>query len=520
MDNIKEIELNRPQSLLQVINANKTYALWGRGSGKSTGAIGPRILDISSKMPRGQHGIVCPSYIMAERQILPNILGFWETEMGMVDGEDYVIGKKPPEDWIKPIIPVFKFTNIISTCVGTVFPIISLAATASANGLNMQSLTGDEGKFFKEPDLKEVIRAIRGCNKEFGHLAEYQSQWYFTDKYDGDIEWMLKKRDLVKPDIIKAVIAMQLSIYELEGLPFTTEEEYDKRNAQIKRYEKLLITIRKSLVYVSEASTEENRDILGDKYFADQKENSTDIEYDVAIGNKDPDKVENWFYPKLAERHYYNGLNDVDPNKALIIACDYQWRISPVVTAQYGILPGKKDISLNFVHSCHVLHPDGLPEAITKWANHFKNHNNKIVYYTYDKTAVGKNPVGKSFYEVVSTCLRAHGWRVVLSNMGEPPRHNEKFKTINDLLEGNNKQPGICINSLRNTDMIISINRSGAKQSLGKTVKDKDDEKNTAIPAVKTTHYSDTFDMIIVACLQRPGLIPINQSGGIATILS
>lgn len=497
----KDIDLNNPQATIHLVNANKTYALWGRATGKSNGGLGPRIIHLMNAMPRSQIGFVAPSYKMAFGQILNNIAGFWQNEMQLVEGENYVIGRKPPDEWIKPFIPVMDHKYVISFDEGSVMPVLSLEAEGTGNSFNLQAVVGDETKFFNERKLKsEVVRAIRGCNAEFGHLAEFQSQWYFTDKYGGNVEWMLAKRKQMDITLINAVIRLQLEVNELKN-------SADPDIVKINTYEKLLRNIRKDLVFVSEASAEENRVILGDKYFQSQKEDSTPIEYDVAILNNDPDQVENSFYPSLRDTHFYNTQLDVDPSKFLIMAADYQWRISPIVVAQYGELPGNNEISLNFVYSCYELHPKGLIDAIDKLCHHFRNHPTKVIYYLYDKTATNKNPTTKPFYETVIERLQSNGWAVAHENMGEPPLHTEKFKSISKQLDGGKDLIPIRINKIRNEDMITSIRRTPAINFNGKTAKDKISEKNLSIPAVKSTHFSDVFDMILYGCLDL-NLIP------------
>lgn len=490
----KEVFFNRPQMLLHTVNANKSYCLWGRGTGKTNGGIGPRILQLFEKMPGAQIGLPVPSYVMAQKQIIPNIAGFWENEMGLKEGENYVIGKKPHEDWAKPKLPIADFKNVISFDNGCVMPIVSLEVQGAGNGLNMQAIIGDEAKFFDEKKLKEIIRAVRGGYSFFGHLPEFQSQWYFTDKYDGDVEWMLAKRKLMNWDKIKAVVALQLRLNDLiqQGKNVTMQN----------RIQALLTQTRKDLVFVSEASAEENRDILGDKFFADQKENSTAIEYQVAIKNEDPTQTEHPYYQQLQEHHYYASANDISLNAPLIIALDYQWRITPIVVAQYSVLPGNKDISLNFIDSLHTLSPEGIIDAIDKFADKYSAHKAQLIYYVYDKTAVGRNPMGKSFCDTVIERLRYHSFKVVPINSGETPKHDDKFKMINRLLTGQSGKLPIRINNIRNEHLLNSIRLTGAITYMGKTSKDKSSEKNLSIPAEKSTHYSDVFDMIIYAALE------------------
>lgn len=514
----KEVYLNKPQADIHLVNAAKTYCLWGRATGKSNGGLGPRIVHLFNKMPGAQIGFTAPSYKMGEGQILPNVLGFLQNEMNLFEGENYVYGKKPPDEWPKPIIPIFNYRYVLSVDNGCAMPLLSLEAEGTGNGLNLQANVGDEAKFFNEKKLKsEVIRAIRGGHKQFGHLPEFQSQWYFTDKYQGDIEWILAKRKHMNPQLINAVIRLQLELNEILGSGRDLSE--NDLSLQIKKYETLLTKIRRNLVFVSEASAEENRMILGDKFFENQKEDSTAIEYDVAIANEDPDRVENSFYPDFTDLNVYANNIDVDPSKALIIAADYQWRISPIATAQIAALPGKKELSLNFVYSTYALHPEGLEDAIDKWAHHFRNHPTRLVYYLYDVTATSKTPTARPYYETVIGRLETNGWSVIAEYMGKQPPHDEKFKSINKQLKGEKYVLPIRINRLRNEDMITSIKLTPARQYAGKTAKNKDSEKNLSYPALKSTHFSDTFDMVLCGVLDQ-NLVPQNDGGGFGMVIS
>jgi hypothetical protein len=456
-------ELNRPQFLIHKINANKTYNLWGRGTGKTNGGLGPRSIRLIDVMEGAQIGLVVPSYVMAKKQIVPNMVGFWQSEMDMVEDVDFALFRKPPDHWQKPIIPVLDYRYVISFSNGSVMPVLSLEAEGPGNGFNLQALLGDEANFFDPRKLKEIIRAIRGCYKQFSHLPEFQSQWYFSDKYGGNIQWMLDKRAFVNDQLIKAVLRMQLHIDQMvrDGADPTA----------IAAKQQMVDNVRKDLVYVSEASTEENRDILGDKYFEDQKQDSSENEYNIAIRNMDPERVDNPFYQQLASHNFYSTINDVDPASPLIIAPDYQWRVSPIVTAQ---IQGDK---LRFVYSNHTLHPKGLRDAIDEWVHHFRNHPTKTVYYVFDKTAVGKSPNADPYYKTVQERLSYHGWNCVLTYMGEPPAHADKFKTINQLLVGQPGKLSVLINSSTNGDMIKSINLAPAMSYMGQTKKNKASEK-------------------------------------------
>jgi len=176
-------------------------------------------------------------------------------------------------------------------------------------------------------------------------------------------------------------------------------------------------------------------------------------------------------------------------------------------------------LTLNFVYSCHTLHPLGISDAIDKWCHHFRNHPTKLVYYLFDKTATSKNPTVQAFYETVIECLRKNNWDIIPEHMGEPPLHNEKFKSINRQLKGEENTLPIRINKIRNSDMLTSIRLAPAKQYNGKTAKDKTSEKNLSYPAVKSTHFSDAFDMVVYGVLDL-NLVPHNNDVGFGMIIS
>jgi hypothetical protein len=252
------------------------------------------------------------------------------------------------------------------------------------------------------------------------------------------------------------------------------------------------------MVYFSEAQPYENLDALGEKYFRDLKRDMDEYEYRVAILNEDPDKVMNTFYPNLnPTKHYYKQPGDINPNAPLIIAMDYNWRITPMAVAQYNTIPGAPCRTLNIVAGIHTLHPDGgIEQTCRAFAQYFNNHQNKIVHYIFDHTTVSKSPVADPYYEIATRTLQKEGWTVVQHYIGQAPVHGQKYETIMDLMN-RTEEDSICINEQRCEYMIKSIQQAGAITSGGKTKKDKSKEKDLSYPAEETTDYSDAFDTLI-----------------------
>jgi len=274
--------------------------------------------------------------------------------------------KKPPDHWTKPFCPLEKFDKVISFRSGFCLCLASQKVAGSANGYNAYALIVDETKFIKEEKINtEVLPAIRGNiagRKAFGHLPEYCSKWYFTDKWGAEIKWILKKRKMMNKKDVAAVITLQKEILRLQqsmndAKSSATQYKYKD---QIEFYQKAADKLRKSLVYFSDPKPYENLMVAGEKFFRDQKRDLSAMEYSVAIENNDPDTVPNVFYPTFNKaNNCYNVENGMDINalKPFLIAMDYQWRITPMVAAQIGRLPGRNYTTLNVVAGIHTLHP-------------------------------------------------------------------------------------------------------------------------------------------------------------------
>lgn len=517
--NVKQAYLNRSQAMLHLINPNVAYCLWPRASGKTSGGIGPRINHLSEVMPRSQILLVSDKYERIHDVLVPGIENYWNEELGLIDGWDYVKFKKPPDYFKKPIFPLSKFDHVVSFSSGIAMCAISLKVEGSGNGFNAQALIGDEAKFFNERKIKmEVSPAIRGAKKQFGHLPEFQSRWYFTDKWEergSSIQWLLKKKKEV--DWKKIDIVYTLS---LEYIKLSTELQQCKSNdgkyrakAKLIEIERTLNHLRKDLVYYSDALPYENLEVLGEKYFRDQKRELTEYEYEVAIENKDPNRSITPFYPDLGKVHFYQSKSDYNPNRSLIIALDYQFKITPVVTAQFGRLPGSPYTTLNFLSSLHSLHPQGMEAAMSSWCDLHETHPTKIVYYIYDHTAIGRSPWGKTFKDFVVNYLISRAWSVIEVYTGEAPDHDIKYEVIKKWLAITTDK-AVRLNETTNPFLKIALEKTSAILVNGKTKKDKSSEKSETVPPEFSTHYPDVFDQIIHGVLELE-LVPITDDPGL-----
>lgn len=501
----KIIHLTKSQALLKLVNPNVCYALWPRAAGK-THAIGDRVEHLSETMPRAQILLFSDTFKRLEERIVPNILGYFQNEIGLIENEDFVIFKKPPEHFDKPITPLKVYDHVITFSSGLSLCLASQAVPGSANAYNAQAMIVDEAKYCKEEIINtEALPALRGAYDQFGQLPEYRSHWYFTDKYGENISWLLAKKHLSNEKKIKAITTLAIEIIKLEEkvkATNSTHQQY-KYLHQIKPLADLLQRARRELVFYSDAAPYENLNNLGEKYFRDLKRDLTAYEYSISVENKDPDKAEHSFYPALTpEQHYHTIDHDIDKGMPLIIALDYNWRITPMVVAQFGKLPGRAYTTFNMVAAIHTLHPSGGIElTVNAFTEYFKLHANKHVFFIYDHTAVGKRPDGATFAKIVCSALQSAGWSFTECYMGQAPHHDIKFEQFKKFMS-NTADMAITFNRRTTAPLITSMENASAVMSMGKTKKDKSQEKNLRLDPIAQTDYSDAFDQLVWGVLQ------------------
>jgi hypothetical protein len=519
MENEKTIRLNRSQGLIKLVNAGNTFVMSPRGNGK-TFSIGDRIEHLDEVMPRSQILILADTYKRLEDKIVPNICDYFINHAGAVEGDDFVIYKKPPAHFAKPLIPLHNYEHVVAFSSGMCLCLVSGHTEGNANAFNAQAMIVDEAKFVKESHVKQASLVLRGSFNLFGALPEYRSKWFFTDKYPvpgSNIKWLLNKKQLSAPvEVIDSIVSLQQRVYELDHIIDIAETDWEIYQAKNKRKQILdyLNTIRKDLTFYCDGLPLENLDNLGEKYYRDQKRELTNYEYKIAILNEDPDVVENSFYPALnSDSHYHSMMDDINLDAPLAIALDYNWRITPMVVAQFGKLPGAQHSTLNVVAGVHTLADGGIVATCKAFDKQFKHMMCKVVWYVFDHTAVGNSPANDAFYQIVTNTLQELGWTVVHVYTGQASSHDIRFETIKEAMLRKG-EGAIQFNKERCQFLLLSLQQAGAIISNGQTKKDKSKEKDLRFPAEETTDYSEAFDVLLWGHIQQQFLSSSTASPG------
>lgn len=515
---------------MRKVKAKDTFLLGSRGTWKTSRALAQYIMEKVEEMP-GSTGVgVGLSFEHLERNTLPPLrLGF--IDLGWVEGVDFVIGRKPPEDWESPVLGVVNgnYKHTISFPNGCVIQLISLMVKASSNGVSAQWGFFDEAKFMNEKDLaSEIFPIFRGLDQLFKHCHGYLSKFFATDKLadPAQIKWLLKKRKQNDPKRVSIILALQCKLDELN---VQLENAGINASAKLKKHiydiDQKLLKLRSNMTHVWEISAEEVRPVMGEDWWKALIRNVTGYEYKVAILNQDPDKPEVCFYPDFDEnKHVHYEKNDYDPNKPLIIALDYQHEVTPICIAQMVQLEGMKEKCLNYCDEVYTLaNPIDKPnvngngskgelqEALELFCKRYQLHNRKTVYYIYDATAKGKRVNADRYYDTVQRVLKLNRWSVASVDTGKQPGHYQKYIDTKDWLQEKvKKEVPIRINR-RCEKTIISINGAGAKTVKGETKKNKDAETELGIDQSETTHFSDTFDMLNHAVIKLKKVRPVSE---------
>lgn len=495
-------KFNKPQAIAYTVMANEIWITASRGSGKTAGIIAPWILHKVENMPRSNGGFLAKSFSDLENKILPPLFLAFEM-LGYLQDVHYVYGKKPPENWEKPLTPIVDFTHVLTFNNGTTLEMISLHVKGSANGKSLQWLVADEAKFLNENQLREeVFPILRGHVRYFGASPWYGAKLFVTDKMSATLHWILAKRKLHNPKRVNAVIYYQNEMNQLRFLlSNSTIVEAARIKRQMKKLDVVLASLRKDLVYYGEATAQDNIENLSKDYIDNMRRSLTDYEFRISIGNEDPTRVEDGFYSCRTENHLYDTDFDEDYTQPLGVTLDYQASLAPLVAFQVNdlVIPGVK--SLNILDSIYVKPPEHLREVVNKFCDQRKHRPCKEVYYFYDHTAKSADPARKSLYEECTSYFEDNGWEVTQIFMGQAPGHNYKYSKLKEFFEELGDMP-IRFHKYRCASLLLAMDQTGTLETDKGTKKDKSKERIKTFPQEQATHLPDAFDMCVWGTLE------------------
>ena len=538
--NDKSVYFNTPQRLTQLIGANTTVIVAGRRTGKTDSIASPFVLRNMQRMPGSTGGIVVPTFKHGLTNTLPGLFAAWK-RWGFINGIHYVVGRRPPKSFAKPIIEPSDYEHVISFYNGSCAIIISQDRPGSSNSLTLSWILVDEAKFVDYERLKdETLPANGGIKSHFGHHSCNHSMMILSDMPQTQKgSWFLHYEDKMDQELIATI---EGTVYEI----WRTKERIRALNAKgvavppylksyLRRLDTNLNKMRSVAVYYKEYSSIENLQLLGENYIKQMKRDLTPKTFQTSILCQRIGIAKDGFYSSMKESHKYNASDfayldslgydfnpslldcradaDVNPHAPICIGMDYNANINWIVAGQPN---GRR---LNIIKSFYVKFERKIPALIEEFCRYYANHQNKTVVYYYDTTALGANYAvnEQDFHWVVCHEFERHGWQVEDVYLGNPMRHDEKYLLINQGFAGKQRLMPF-FNRQNNDDLILAVQSAGVTRGRNGFRKDKGGEKLAETEEDLLQHRTDgtdAFDTLYIGCEKFPHreIMPYTSSG-------
>ena len=532
----KQVYFNKPQRLTQLIAANTTVIVAGRRTGKTDSIAAPFVLRNMQRMPGSTGGIVVPTFKHGLTNTLPGLLAAWK-RWGYINGLHYVVGRKPPKSFARPIIEPNDYEHVISFYNGSCAVIISQDRPGSSNSLTLSWLLVDEAKFIDYQKLKdETLPANGGIKSHFGKHSCNHSIMILSDMPQTQKgSWFLHYRDKMDAELISTIEGTVYEIWRVKerirSLRAAGQPVPDYLQGHLRRLDTALNKMRSVAVYYREYSSIENLQLLGENYIKQMKRDLTPLTFQTSILCQRIGIAKDGFYSSMREGHKYDASNfsqldelfrsslvisngavcanldatcdaDVDPDAPLCIGMDYNANINWIVTGQ------PRDRRLNIVKSFYVKFERKIPALIDDFCAYYRNHRNKTVIYYYDATALNSN-YAVNEQDVrwwVIHELERHGWTVEAVYLGNPMRHDEKYLLINQAFAGRQRLMPF-FNRTNNEDLILAIQAAGVSRGRNGFRKDKAGEKLAETEEDLLEHRTDgtdAFATLYIGCEKFP----------------
>jgi hypothetical protein len=560
---VNPVHLNKPQLLSVFHNAPSEVNIEGRGTGKSY-KIGWEIKQIITTMPRSVTAITGRTFGQIYTRTLPSSLKFLE-RLGYQKDKDYVIGTKPPSQWIKPYETITKFDNFISFSNGTGFLLLSQEREGSARGPNIDREVVDEAiTIHKERYDQEVSPANRGNEDHFGRLSKYPVpqhhgfRYVSSMPYSQDQKWLLdygnyyqEERGIFIFDIWNRIVKMQVQLIEASQ---SNDQALFKNiwNEIVRLKKQITPFVSKSGVLFVLANAFDNIQNLGFSYITREYQKQSMLTFLIEILNWIIDKVEDCYYHIESQKHIYYDAYDDDFIRTIAADSEYDINTMNPSDCRYDLdcLPSKplevvpdwgakinlfsvgQERNFNFVTKivepcdCFINEFFNKPQETNKvmitdlveqFCNYYKNHPTKQVVYFRDKYGDNRNPNVKnslSYNNQAIAEFKTKGWTVIpKSHPGmEPPQHDKYLLWMNILKAEDPRFPKVIFNGRNCKYTIVSMNNTKVIERNGKFEKDKSSERKAKILPEEATHFSDAADKRIWS---KYGKLLYTRSSGI-----
>jgi hypothetical protein len=495
-----------------------TCFLWcelGRGSGKTTHILGPRLDRVQNSMPGAVLVLAASSYRNIFDNILPGLMEYFgeNYERGIY----YEIGTTPPRHFKNLPVGIVNWKHTISFCNGCVVQFVSSDRPDSMRGKNAAHLFVDEMLTISEQKfLDYIIPTLRADRSKFGKSPYFMgiSGFSSTPNFETDEDWFLSYEKNMNVQLIKNIqeIAFELDIRRVELEKARTELDFEKTaklEKFVERWQSRLSELRKGQTFYIRASSFSNIKILGIDYIKNQIKSLKDkTKLHTSIFAIRRLKVKDMFFGKFGKHNLFDDgydytfidrmsadeqvedsakhLKYYDKKKPLIAGYD-AGPFQSIVFAQKNNL--KKE--MRFLKNFWVYHPEQQDVLARKINDFFSDNCRKEIILHYDRAANQRDPEWKKYYPsykpmgvndtdaiLLAQELRALGWTVILmSKKQKTIFYSQHYRLLNLIFDEKCKFIKILIDRNECEALVSSINHSPLKRSEGYIELDKSSER-------------------------------------------
>lgn len=446
----------KQQKFLRSRAKRKTFH-GGRGSGKSTTA-GYVVGQIFETCPRATFLFGGLTYVQLDLIVMPAIrealgfMGYFEYNPKVNPFGVYVVGIRPPDNWIKPYKQVGKlgYQYCISFINGATIRFVSQDNPETHRGISSDGLLIDESATIKEEFVNKVLWPTVRANARTT-LANQPLHHCFFDfssaSWTPQGMWIYKNEELYKEEQEKRA-------------KFTEQELKDKPPRHL----------------FIESNFRDNEALPSD-YGENLRQLLDPLEYDVEVENVRVGKKPTSFYHQFEPvKHTYfksydyqaddrTGIftyksNDYVLEAPLEISFDFNAGIVWIIVCQEV---GNEARVINSKYFKPNNKPESLVvQAIDWFLDTYSGHSRKVVNIYGDpggkQRSASTSSDNKPFFDQIKDKLKGAKWRFVDKVLKGYPRHKEKYRLVNYILEeANTRGPRLRINSNTNKVLIIAV---------------------------------------------------------------
>jgi len=487
----------------------------GRGSGKTTEILSPRLMRVSYSMPRSTLALAGPSYAFVVDTIVSGILTYLNKHYDR--GVYFEYGKEPPKWFKRPYTEVTDWRHTISFPWGTVVRFVGIdRPNTSGVGQNFAHVFIDELLRISETNFTErLLPAQRGDRHLFGGSPYFAGITGFssTPNFENDYDWWMAWEENMDKDLINEIMYValrasqsraQAELWKNQLKTLKKEQKWNKianNERKIRRKERFaarweakLEKKRKGQTYYMKGSSFTNLVVLGLDYIRNQYQGSRGNidKFKLTILGIRPNRVKNLFFARFDKNNiftdsyqydhidlynleggYKRGSRDLkycDTNKPLLMGLD-PGNFMSCVFAQERIERGKT--VMRVFKNMYVISPEQHYELAQKINSFFEYQARRVIYMHYDRAGNQRKPrykankKGDTDAKILKTELEALGWTVHLMSQDQRTIfHWQHYQLLSRLMaERENRTPRIRICQNECEELISSIYMSPLKKT-------------------------------------------------------